>query len=113
MKHLNLKPVCVMILLLCASAVAAGAESVALVKNGRAAVYLVRDATPGQPGDVAVADLKRCLWAISDVEISESSRTGLLPLYVGEKGQFTSLPVSVPELGREAFFYKVSPQEYS
>lgn len=110
MKHLNLKPVCVMILLLCASADAAGAESVALVKNGRAAVYLVRDATPGQPGDVAVADLKRCLWAISDVEISESSRTGLLPLYVGEKGQFTSLPVSVPELGREAFFYKVSPQ---
>lgn len=88
----------------------AGSESVALVKDGVAAVYLVRDSSSENLNNIAIADLKRCLWTISDAEIPESPREGLLPIYVGEKGQFPNLPISIPELGREVFFYKVSSE---
>jgi uncharacterized protein DUF4838 len=86
------------------------AEEINLVKSGIPGVYLVLDGRLDDRNETVVEDFLDILKRATGVSIPREPKPGLLPLYLGEPEDFTSLPIDVPPLDEEAFYLKVSKE---
>ncbi len=85
-------------------------ERVPLTINGQAAVYLVQDSSPNSEMEPVLKDFTKSIREMSGTEIGEEQKPGLLPLFIGETGEFKDLPFSAPNLEKESFLYQVTPK---
>ncbi|MCA9435071.1 MAG: DUF4838 domain-containing protein [Candidatus Omnitrophica bacterium] len=99
--------------LLAALALAPGAYSESLVflaKDGTAQFHLILDSDPSGLDTTVAEDLVGTIEKISGAKVStEDDKEGKIQVYLGEKAEFTNLPIDIPDLEEESYFLKVTP----
>jgi hypothetical protein len=85
-------------------------DQVSLAHDGKAAAYLVLDASSDTLTSPAIEDLASSIERMSGAKLPNQKADGLIPLYVGEANQFTGLPFPAPKLENEEFLLRVTPQ---
>ncbi|MCC6694657.1 MAG: DUF4838 domain-containing protein [Candidatus Hydrogenedentes bacterium] len=82
---------------------------VPLVRDGKPTVYLHLDKAPDARNRECTQDLVNILEKISGAVIPSEPSDGLLPLYVGEAGEFDTLAHEGPAMAEEEFHINVTP----
>lgn len=100
------KTVIIASILVCLQTVAVS-EEVLLASSGASNVYLVLDDRLDDRTVETVDDFVAIVERTTGAVIPRMPQAGLIPLYIGEPGDFSSLSLTVPELGKEASFINV------
>jgi uncharacterized protein DUF4838 len=83
---------------------------VELVRGGQARFALVLDKDRNERTTAAVADLVRCIRAMTGAAVPRDKADDRILFYVGEAGEFAQLDIEVPSLEQEQFLLRVTPE---
>lgn len=87
-----------------------GSPKMFLTRNGEAAAYIVLDGSPDQRNSQTAEDFVAIIERMSRARLTPTESPGLIPLYLGEPNEFSSLPFEAPALGEEEFLMRVTPE---